>query len=324
MTSHAIVPERRTLHGTFSRDFAPVLTIESGDTVVYRTLDAGWGIGPWEGEGNPWDNEEANRKRKFAPRHPETDAGHALCGPIAIRGAEPGMTLEVQIGDIVPGTWGWTAAGGWDSPFNRALNLADKPGVHHRWEVHAGRGVATNQHGHTVRLRPFMGVLGMPPDTPGIHSTAPPRATGGNLDCKELTAGTTLYLPIAVAGGLFSVGDGHGTQGDGESSGTAIECPMERVELTFALRPDLALKTPRARTTEGWLTFGLDEDLNQAAYKALDAMLDLMSERHALPRADALALASLVVDLRVTQIVNGVQGVHAVLPHNAIETRQAG
>jgi acetamidase/formamidase len=171
--------------------------------------------------------------------------------------------------------------------------------------------------GHKVALRPFMGVMGMPPDEPGDHGTGPPRQCGGNLDCKELVAGTRLFLPVAVAGGLFSVGDGHAVQGDGEVSGVAIECPMERVELSFHLH-DTPRSTPQAKTGEGWLTFGLDQDLNEAMRMAVSGMLDLMVDQHGMGRKEALALASLVVDLRITQIVNGTRGVHAVLPDGAI------
>lgn len=176
-----------------------------------------------------------------------------------------------------------------------------------------------NQFGQSVALRPFMGILGMPPAEPGLHSTVPPRATGGNLDCKELVAGSTLYLPIAVPGGLFSVGDGHARQGDGESCVTAIECPMDCVEITFELHPTLRLSTPRAHTPVGWITFGLHEDLNEAALLAVEAMVEFMTERYKLTRHQALGLASVVVDLRITQMVNGVHGVHAVLPHGALK-----
>ena len=138
------------------------------------------------------------------------------------------------------------------------------------------------------------------------------------MDCKELVAGSTLYLPIPVPGALFSVGDGHALQGDGEVCGTAIECPMERVDLTFRLREDLRLTTPRANTAAGWITLGFHEDLDEAIMIALSAMLDVMCEQYGLQRPDALALASLVVDMRITQLVNGVRGVHAVLPHGAI------
>jgi acetamidase/formamidase len=166
-------------------------------------------------------------------------------------------------------------------------------------------------------MRPFVGNLGMPPAEPGRHSTFPPRFCGGNLDCKELVAGSTLYLPIAVAGGLFSLGDGHAVQGDGEVSGPALECPMERVSVTFTLLNDMPLRMPQADTPAGWLAFGVHEDLDEAMWLALDGMLDAL-ERRGYDRKEALMLASLTVDLRITQIVNGMKGVHAILPHGAL------
>ena len=309
ITRHAIEPERRTLHGAFSRDLPPALTIDSGDTVQFKTLDAGWGLEPFPASGAP--------RATFGPRLEGRDSGHALCGPIAIHGAAPGMTLEVQIGELRPGDWGWTSSGGWDSEVNRRLGVVERETVL-RWTLDTGTLTGRDQHGHTVSLHPFLGIIGMPPDEPGLHPTPPPRATGGNIDCKELIAGSTLYLPIAVPGGLVSVGDGHAAQGDGEVAGPAIECPMERAELTFRLRDDLCLTGPRADTAAGWITFGFHEDLNEAMLRALEAMLSLMEERHGLERREALALASVVVDLRITQVVNGVRGVHAVLPHGAI------
>jgi acetamidase/formamidase len=312
MALYEIVPERRTLHGKFSREWEPVLTINSGDTVRFQTLDAGWNIEPRTS------TIPTERPRKFEPRDPDRDAGHALCGPVFIEGALPGMTLEVQIGEIRPGPWGWVVAGGWDSPVNQRLGVAGGEEVLHLWTLDAEAMTGRNQHGHEVALRPFLGVLGMPEDVAGLQSTTPPRITGGNLDCKELVTGSSLFLPIAVPGGLFSVGDGHATQADGEVSGLAIECPMERVDLAFRLHPHMSLTTPRANTPAGWITLGLDEDLDEAMHRALDAMLDLMGETHGLERRDALALASLVVDLRITQVVNGVQGVHALLPHGAL------
>ncbi len=311
MALHMIEPERRTLHGHFSPELPPVVAVDSGDTVRYRTLDAGWGLEPH----TPGSPEE---RRKF-PREPGTrDAGHALCGPVEVRGARPGMTLEVQIVEVRPGAWGWTWAGGWPSPLNQRLGVAEGEGRLLRWTLDPEAGTACDQHGHVVALRPFLGVMGMPPPEPGVHPTWPPRVWGGNLDCKELVAGSTLYLPVPVPGARFSVGDGHAAQGDGEVSSQGIECPMERVELRLALRDDLALRTPRAHTPAGWLTFGFDADLQEAAHRAVEEMLALLGEQHALERKDALALASVSVDLRVTQMVNGVCGVHALLPHGAI------
>lgn len=311
IATHAIEPERRTLHGHFSRDLPPALTIDPGDTVRFRTLDAGWRVEPPDAAGRPG--------ARFAPLDPELVVGHALCGPVAVRGAEPGMTLAVEIGELRVDTWGFTFAGGWDpGGYDRIGAGAVLPQTRLRWELDPDLLLGRDERGHELALRPFLGVIGMPPGVPGRHPTGPPRPTGGNIDCKEIVAGSTLYLPIATPGALVSVGDGHARQGDGEVGGTAIECPMARAELTFRLHPDLRLTTPRAETPTGWLTFGFAEDLDDAMIVALGAMLDLMAERHGLARAEALALASLVVDLRITQVVNGVRGVHAVLPHGAL------
>jgi len=287
------------------------LTIDSGDTVRFRTLDAGWHLGPRRS------TVYSEGPARFGPLDPERDAGHALCGPIAIRGAEPGMTLAVTIDEVRPGAWGYTAIGGWPHPVNDRFGLIDN-GTYMLWTLDVDAMTGHNQYGRTIALRPFMGVVGMPPAEHGIHSTIPPRASGGNIDCKELVAGSTLYLPIAVPGGLFSVGDGHAAQGDGEACVTAIECPIERLDITFQLYPELRLTTPRANTPAGWITFGFHEDLNEATMIALAAMLDLMSEQYGMSRHEALGMASLVVDLRITQIVNEVRGVHALLPHGAI------
>lgn len=310
MAHHILELTQATLHGLFSREFAPVLTIDPGDTVQYRTLDAGWGLEPPNLDGTP--------RRKFA--QPEGHDGHALCGPLAIRGARPGMTLEVQIDRIETGAWGWTIAGGWPSALNQRLGLAELPTEQLLWQLDPHTLTGRDQHDHTIGLRPFMGVMGMPPDEAGTHSTTPPRVCGGNIDCKELVAGSSLFLPISVPDALFSVGDGHATQGDGEVSGVAIECPMQRVDLTFQLHDEPRLTAPRAMTPAGWLTFGFHEDLNEATIIALDAMLELMCEQHGLQRREALALASLAVNLRITQIVNSVCGVHALLPHGALRS----
>lgn len=308
MATFDLGPERRTLHGHFSRDLAPVLTIDPGDTVRFATLDVAWG------EPAPADA-SVGRPVAGLTRDQERDAGHALIGPIAIRGAEPGMALEVQIGALRPGPWGVT----WTS---RRLHWYRYLGINEHtttnWTMNEARTHATSDHGHTVQLHPFLGIMGNAPAEPGVHPTSPPRFVGGNIDCKELVSGATLWLPIAVSGALFSTGDGHALQGDGEVAGTALECPFEVAELTFALRPDLKLTTPRANTPVGWLTLGFGATLEDATMHALSAMLDLLVELHGMNRDDALALASLVVDLRVTQIVNGTMGVHALLPHGAL------
>ena len=236
-----------------------------------------------------------------------------------VRGATAGQTLEVRVESVRVGPWGVTEAGGWQTDLNDRLGVSELE----QWRL-TGRSILTqsvgrDQLGRELDLRPFLGVMGMPPPEPGVHSTQPPRVWGGNIDCKELLAGTTLYLPIPVDGALSPPGTATPRQGDGEVSQLAIECPLERAELTLSVRDDLPLTTPIAWTPAAWLTFGFDEDLDEAAAVATDAMLELMGREHGFERRDALALASLVVDLRITQIVNRVKGVHAVLRHDAVE-----
>jgi len=308
MAVHELEPTDDTLHGHFSASREPVLTIDPGDTVRFRTLDSGWSTGPFAGGSFP--------DRPRVPQH-RPGYGHALVGPVAVRGARPGDTLAVRVDAVVPASWGYCVAGGWPSGFNQRYGV-ESDGVVHSWTLDAAAGTGRNQHGHEVALHPFMGVLGMPPAEPGEHSTIPPRAHGGNLDCKELVAGSTLYLPVPVAGALFSVGDGHAAQGDGEISGTAIECPMDLVELTFDVHDDRPLAAPLAETPAGVITMGLGETVDDAVYQALDGMFAELERRYGVSRPDAVALASVVVDVRVTQIVNQVVGAHAVLPPGAL------
>jgi acetamidase/formamidase len=280
MATHELPLDRRTLHGYFSRDLPPVLEIDSGDTVRFELPDSRWGLASGELVDSPED-------------------GHALAGPIAIRGARAGETLAVGIDEVVPGP--------------RGVTLTAPPHMV-RWELADGVGRGA---GVAVELSPFLGILGMPPPESGVHDTRPPRRWGGNIDCNELVAGSTLYLPIPVDGALFSVGDGHARQGDGEVGGTAIECAVDAT-LTVSVRDDLPLEWPLARTADAWIALGFDEDLDVAARIATDGIVALIAREHGLESDDALALASVVADLRVTQVVNGAKGVHAVLRDDAI------
>ena len=309
-TLHEIPLERRTLHGHFSRELAPVVEVRSGDVIRFATLDAGWGLEPPQADGS--------ERRRFEPLDPELDAGHPLIGPVAVSNARAGMTLEVRVETVRVGPYGFTVAGGWSTPLNDRLGVSSGESRVLAWKLDADAGTARDRGGRVVELAPFLGVLGMPPPEPGVHATGPPRVWGGNLDCKELVAGTTLYLPIPVDGALFSAGDGHARQGDGEISSTAIECPLERAELSLTLHEDSGLTTPVARTPDSWIALGVGDSLDDAAGNAIEAMLALMEREVGLERRDALALASVVVDLRVTQVVNGVVGVHAVLRDDAI------
>ncbi len=303
MAHHEIPLERRTLHGHFSPDLEPILTVDSGDSIAFSCLSSGWRTAEHE---------------LFLERDDVLDEGHALIGPVEVRGARAGQTLEVGIGEIRIGAGGVTQAGGFATPLNERLGVADCDTVTLRWTLDADSALGRADSGHEVRLRPFLGVIGMPPDEPGIHSTAPPRPCGGNVDCKELVPGTTLFLPISVDGALLSAGDGHAAQGDGEVSQLAIEAPVERARLTLAVRDDLALRYPMAWTPDAWLTFGFHEDLDEAAAIAIEGMLELMGREHGLEQREALALASVIVDLRVTQLVNGARGIHARLAHDAL------
>lgn len=305
MTRHVLDTDTTTVTDVFSRDLPPVLEVDPGDTVVVRTLDA---HGNLERHRSP-----GEVSRLLAPDR----RGHCLCGPIAVRGARPGTALAVSFRSLRPDDWGWTVAAGRDNPLNRRLGVAGTPARHALWDVDADAGVATSDLGFSVDVRPFLGVVGLAPAEPGEHPTVPPRREGGNIDCRELLAGSTLYLPVAVPGGLLSVGDGHAAQGDGEVAGTAIECGMTS-ELVLDLDPDPVLATPYATTPAGRVTFGFDADLNEASGAALDAMLTWLQRDLGLDRPAVLPLASAAVDLRVTQVANQVWGVHALLPRGAL------
>lgn len=305
MAVHVLNPEPATVTQTFSRDTPPALTVDRGDRIVVRSLDASGHLERQRTPGEP-------RPQMFAERR-----GHCLTGPIAVRGVQPGEMLSVHFDALTPGSWGWTAAGRSDA-FTRALGVDGTMPAWLLWELDAAAGTGTNDLGQSVRLNPFLGVVGVPPAEPGEFSTIPPRASGGgNIDCRELVAGSTLFLPVTVPEVLLCLGDGHAAQGDGEVGGTAIECGMtaEIVVDTVASPP---LNTIHALTPSGRVTFGFSADLNAATRDALHAMLTWMEALYGLDRAKALALASTVVDLRVTQIANETWGVHAVLALDAV------
>jgi acetamidase/formamidase len=208
-------------------------------------------------------------------------------------------------------------AGARETRLTRRLGISGAPSWL-LWEIDDDGGQAYSDRGHTVPIAPFLGVVGLPPAEPGEHSTRPPRALGGgNIDCRDLVAGSTLYLPVTVPGARLCLGDGHAAQGDGEVSGTAIECAMT-TEVVVDLDPDPPVPGIHAETPAGRITFGFSEDLNQAMGDALDAMLTWMQALYGLGRTDALALAGPTLDLRITQVANDVWGVHAVLPPRAL------
>ena len=306
MTCHHLNPSPSTTANVFCCDLRPVLTVDPGDTIVLRSLDA---AGHLERQQAPGEQ---------VPTMFSGWKGHCLTGPIEVRGAVPGDVLAVRFASLRPDDWGWTSAATQETALTRRFGLHDGPAARLLWQIDAEAGVATSNLGHRVATAPFHGIVGVAWDEPGEHSTIPPRPVGGgNIDCRELVAGSILYLPVAVPGALLSIGDGHAAQGDGEVSGTAIECGMT-TELQLDLVSDRPVPGVHAETPAGRITFGFSPDLNAAMGDAVDAMLTWMQASYGVGKALALALASPVVDLRVTQVANQTWGVHALLPAGAI------
>ena len=305
MAVYRVEPSQQDTVNFYSAAHEPVVTVESGDTIVVRTLDA---LGYLERHEYPGDND---KPKMFAGDF----RGHCLCRPVAVAGAAPGDMLKVEIASLTPDTWGWTSSPGHPAapvPARLGLGPADRAVL--LWEIDAEAGTATANGKYTRPIAPFLGVTGTAPAAPGEHSTTPPRAeSGGNIDCRELVAGSALYLPVNVEGALLYLGDGHAAQGDGESSGTAIECGMT-TEAVVSVARERPLRTIHAQTPAGLVTFGFSPDLNAAMGDALDAMVTWMADSYGTSRGEALALASTCVDLRVTQVVNVTWGVHALLP----------
>lgn len=308
---HNILLESNNLHSSFSNQYRPILTVRSGDTIHLSTPDIKWGYSPSPDQ----------PKQLLFSREKEHQQMHPMIGPIEIEGAKPGMVLEVRTNELKPGWYGTNWAGKVPSWQNEKLQLLDSDRIQLDWKLNTRQMTGSCVIGakeFRVGLSPFLGLMGNAPAEDGVFSTKPPRSVGGNIDCKELVRGSSLFLPIAVDGAMFSLGDGHALQGDGESSGTAIECPMDFVDVTLILHENWTLEMPRANTPAGWIAFGFDEDLNEAAAAALDGMISLMQEFYTITKTEATALASVAVDLHITQVVNGVKGVHAILPHGVI------
>jgi acetamidase/formamidase len=305
MADHHLGSSPETVHwGYFDASLEPVLTIDSGDRVTVETVSGAPEVMPRSGFKIPPELEAIHRTV------PRKLPGHILTGPIAVRGAKPGHVLQIDIEAItLRQDWGYNAV--------RPLAGALPDDFHQLRVVHIPcdleRGVGRLPWGAEIPLRPFFGVIGVaPPPGWGMISSLPPRKHGGNIDNKELVAGTRLYLPVHVEGGLLSVGDGHGAQGDGEVCVTAIETALSGT-LKIGLRQDMSLEWPLAETPTHIITMAFDPDLDSAARTALRNMIALLGERRGLSREDAYMLCSLAADLRITQLVNQNNGVHVML-----------
>jgi acetamidase/formamidase len=311
---HVLRASPETCHwGFFDAGLKPVLNVASGDTVTVDAVSGGPDVLPLDDRFDVLADHLAIH-RGLQPKL----GAHILTGPIAVAGAEPGDTLAIEILSIDPRqNWGYTRI----RPLSGTLP-EDFP-VRRIWHtaIDRQRGIATVPWGAEIELAPFFGVMGVaPPPTYGAVTSIVPREFGGNMDLKELTAGTTLHLPVWTPGALFSAGDGHGVQGDGEVCVTALETALSGT-FRLTLRKDMKIDLPRAETPTHLITMGFDEDLDDAAKTALRQMIILIGERMGLGREDAYMFCSLAVDLRVTQLVDGNKGIHAMLPKRYVDAR---
>ena len=306
---HTLNPSPETVHwGYFDAAIPPKLTIESGDTVTIDTVSGGR-------------RELGDDLSRLTPVHREIaekvtqgPGPHILTGPIAVRGAQPGHTLEVKIQALeLTVDWGWNII----RPLRGTLP-EDFPRLR-RTVIPLDRTkmTATLPWGPVIPLRPFFGIMATAPRPEyGLCSSVEPREFGGNIDCKEFVPGTSLFLPIFVPGANFSTGDGHAVQGDGEVCLTALETCL-RGTLEFHLHA-MRLAFPRAITPTHYITMGFDPDLDDAARQALRDMIAWLVQLKGWSPEEAYVFCSLACDLHVTQLVDGNKGIHAMVSREMV------
>jgi acetamidase/formamidase len=296
------------VHFKWDVDNEPVLAIGSGDTVSLESRDVS-------------DNQLSPTSTAEDIENLDWDRVYPLAGPIAVEGAEPGDTLAVEILELRTMDWGWTAIipgfgllpDDFTSAYLRVFDLTNGEYAYIREDV-------------AVPIEPFFGTMGVCPGGAKDQAVMPPGPFGGNMDTRQLVQGTTLYLPVQVEGALFSCGDAHAAQGDGEVCVTGIETPIGAT-LRFTLEkgrripsPQYHVRgplTPRANQGEWYGTTGVGPDLFAAAQDAVRAMIEHVADRSGLSREDAYVLASLCVDLKISEIVDaGQYVVSALLPLN--------
>jgi acetamidase/formamidase len=302
-----------TVHwGYLDAAIEPVLTIDSGERVTIEcvTCNPEWMPPKERGFDILPDLTEVHQKVK------KGSGNHIFTGPVFVRGAQVGDVLEVKIHDIkLRQNWGWNVFRGYmgtipeDFPYMRLTHVP----------LDLEANVAVMPSGFKIPLAPFFGQLAVAPAAIyGRQNSKEPREFGGNLDCKELTAGSTVYLPVWNEGALFSTGDGHAAQGDGEVDGTAIETALTGT-FEFKVRKDLGWTMPRAETETHYIAFGLDTDLDDAARQALKEMISWIVAMTGIHKDEAYAMCSFAADLHVTQTVNNVKGVHAMLQKSILK-----
>ncbi|HEV2531350.1 acetamidase/formamidase family protein [Phenylobacterium sp.] len=296
--------------GNYDAAHPPALTIRSGDTVVVHTLLTNSPTG-LERNGVPPDQVEASLREIYAKVTDKGPGGHILTGPIYIEGAEPGDTLEIRILKIdlaIPYAY---------NGFRYGAGILSEEFPYARTKIiplDRERMVARFAPGVTVPLHPFFGSMGVaPPPAIGRYDSTPPTFIGGNMDNKELVAGTTLYLPVFDKGALFEVGDGHAGQGNGEVDVTAMETSLTGT-FQFIVRKDLKTAYPRAETPTHYIAMGFDDDLSIAAHKAVREMVEFLTATKGLSRDDAYMLTSIAGDADITEVVDRNKGVHVMMP----------
>ena len=307
MADHTLKAAPETVKwGFWDGALPPVLTISSGDRVTVDTLS-----------GEPKDLPDPALGFHVLAAHRAVLGGtepgpgpHLLTGPVAVAGAEPGDVLEVEIESIAfLQDWGWNL----QLPLRGTLPEEFPHARRIHVPIDADSEETVMPWGQRLKLKPFFGNFGVaPPLAHGRLSSVEPRAFGGNMDNKELGRGARISFPVFVPGALFSVGDGHALQGDGEVCLTAIETAL-RGTFRLTLHKGRRLTLPRAETATSWITMGFDAILDNAAKEALRQMIDLIVEKTGLSRQDAYTLCSIAADLRVTQTVDREKGIHCVL-----------
>lgn len=293
--------------GYFDASTPSVMTVDSGDSVTLTCLPACTEVDL------PADRSGVRDDHTLALIEKAGDRGvgsHMMTGPVHVRGAQPGDVLQVDILSARPiQNWGFTVI----KPLLGALPEEFTDYEHLYIKVDAERGICTFPWGKQLPLDPFFGIIAVaPPPAWGRVGSPEPRAFGGNMDNKDLRPGTTLYLPVFNEGALFSAGDGHGRQGDGEVCIAALETALEG-EFRLTVRKDSKLVSPFAETDEHLISMGFHENLDEAMRKAVRDMVDLVTQRSSLTRNHAYMLLSLAGDLKITQVVDGEKGVHMVL-----------
>jgi len=299
-------------YGYYSAAAKPVLRIASGDIVEVETLLTST-PDRLEQAGVPAGDIQQSLRDIVGKVTDKGPGGHILTGPIYVETAQPGDVLEVRILAVdlaIP--YAYNGCGGFLPELCTDPRTLIIP-------LDAKKGVARFVNGLEIPIRPFFGSMGVaPPPDSGRVSSNPPGTHAGNLDNKELVAGTTLFIPVHALGALFEIGDGHAAQGDGEVDQTGIETSLKG-RLQLIVRKDLHLDWPIAETPTSFITMGTSPDLKQATRTASLQMVDFLSSRVGLSRMDAYRLASIAADLRITELVDGNVGVHMVVPKSLVE-----